>query len=100
MGSERKFHVFVDHCRHYTPDGLAVRCDLGINIRKHVGGDDFGWRLRMPCAGARMAKARKLAHEVVPCDRMECPSAEEVARDHAELWVRAETTPDTARSKA
>lgn len=68
------------HCRHHEvqpPDFAARdsghRCALGIDIRKHVGGPDFGWLARSPCY---LPNATNPGH--VPCDKAEKPTAEEI----------------------
>lgn len=69
-------------CRHYgyqvTP-GDAQRsgpvCALGIDIRTLVGGPKLGWMARMPCVSTRLSK------DVVPCDRVELMTNEEILRE-------------------
>lgn len=40
-------NLFERHCIHRRPRELM--CDVGVNVRDLVGGDDFGWALRIPC---------------------------------------------------
>jgi hypothetical protein len=61
--------VFSGHCVHYAPKpGGRYECELGINIRDHVGGPDFGWLARIPCVTSNLTK------DQVACDRRELPS--------------------------
>ena len=41
-----------DHCRHERGYGLKHTCELGIDIRSLVGGENFGWLKRHPCYAA------------------------------------------------
>jgi hypothetical protein len=66
-------------CKHYK--GSQEICGAGIDIRKHVGGPDFGWGRRMPCnPGSPLCD--KL--EMVPCDKYEPPTEEELQKDKEE----------------
>ena len=62
----------MDRCTHYRfPGGgvLTPDCALGVMIREHVGGDDFGWFRRMPCV---LVTCGPLAStEVVSCESFE-----------------------------
>lgn len=58
------------HCKHFNGIGRKLSCKKGINVRKHVGGDDFGWATRMPCS--------KRNKNPVPCDQYEDYTEEEL----------------------
>jgi len=67
---------FPKHCKHYRPEpGMVLTCDKGIDIRSFVGGEDFGWMARMPCAGGAFATEQ---NPTIPCDKMELPTDAEV----------------------
>ncbi len=75
-------------CKHFTGLGPGMRddkrCEAGVCIRAHVGGPDLGWCNRMPCHAVPIMKHADPA-EVVPCERYEEPSAEEIAAYEADL---------------
>lgn len=54
-------------------------CDRGIDIRKHVGGPDFGWLVRTPCMTSTLTKNQ------VICDKREYLTEEEEAAEEAEM---------------
>ncbi len=74
------------HCRHYIPQtGGRVECGKGVDVRRLVGGKDFGWALRMPCT-------KKLDQtDVVACELRDMPTAEEAAEAMAQLMRDADT---------
>lgn len=55
-------------------------CRAGINMRAHVGGDDFGWAKRIPCLGERDG--------IVPCDKRRLQTAAEADAEDAEFEAR------------
>jgi hypothetical protein len=59
----------VSRCKHYSCiPGVEVTCALGIDIREHVGGDDYRWRTRMPCMTSLLSCDQE------PCDKREIMS--------------------------
>lgn len=78
--SKRFLEVF---CRHYKPEPGDPRCALGVDIRKHVGGDRFGWYARMPCVTDRPGE-KPFRHDVVPCDKREPHTEAEIAEHDTE----------------
>ncbi len=67
-------------CKHYrAAGGGRVACAVGVDIRAHIGGPDYGWLSRSPCVESVYSK------DVVACDKREYPTAEEIAADEAEM---------------
>lgn len=73
------------HCRHWSNPFVGDRrrdtCALGIDIRKLVGGPDFGWGCRMPCIRGAFHRPG----EAATCDKREPYTAEEIAAHEAEM---------------
>jgi hypothetical protein len=70
-------------CKHFTGLGLGgdygKRCNAGVCYRTHVGGSDLGWAIRVPCIlGHKMSSFD--SSQVVPCEKYEEPTAEEIAQ--------------------
>lgn len=70
-------------CKHFTGIGDDA-CKAGVNYRKLVGGDDFGWALGIPCVGFASSK-----RAVVECDLRECPTLDEATAyvDEAQAYI-------------
>lgn len=89
MSASRKLHLFPGMCRHYScMPGGKVKCDIGVNIREHVGGPDFGWMARMPCVDTSLNK------NPVPCELRDVPGADDIATDVAEMNRRLNVIDD------
>lgn len=56
------------------------KCGAGINIRAHVGGEDFGWAKRIPCLGKRDG--------IVLCGKVQMRTPAEDAAEDAAFEVR------------
>jgi len=81
-----KLNIYAEGCKHYGfMPGQGPQCTLGINIRNHVGGDNYGWMARMPCCGGRMARPD---NPMVPCERYSPPTEEEIEEGERE-WEAA-----------
>jgi len=74
-------------CKHYK--GMHG-CALGVDLRALVGGDNFGWRRRIPCNVGTMAGSSLAAIDPVPCELYEEPTAEEIAKSEADLQSAVE----------
>jgi len=76
-------------CKHFR--GMREECCLaGVNLRKHVGGPDYGWGARLPCIPDSGVTR---ADEVVPCELYALRTPEEVEaeeREIAELFGRTD----------
>lgn len=70
-------------CKHFNgvfAGGMkANKCRAGVAYREHVGGDDFGWIVALPCLPREVDK--EYAREVVPCALREFPAEAEVAAE-------------------
>ena len=68
-------------CKHFgsRPGGHLV-CEKGHDIRKLVGGEEYGWMRRVPChdPDARVGTSLPML-DPVTCADYEDPTAEEVA---------------------
>ena len=85
----RKLHTYAGNCIHYSPKpGMVFECDRGVDIRAHVGGDDYGWMTRMPCCTTSLSGKKD---PQVSCEMRELPTQEQVKADQeaADKWVTA-----------
>ena len=84
------------NCKHYcgtmgNAKGEKGCCNAGVNLRQHVGGEDTGWVIRLPCLKTNRDEPR--CGPVVPCSLYTEPTPEEIATDQAEwkeMFERAE----------
>lgn len=53
-------------------------CKAGVDLRAHVGGDDFGWMKRIPCLASNGENA-------VSCDLYQEPTDKQIAEHEAEI---------------
>lgn len=85
----------LNNCNHY---GMAFRgsglarietreptCAKGIDVRAHVGGDDFGWLRRVPCVNSSFSAG------VVACSLAEFPTIEERVANEKQLMAERAT---------
>ena len=78
------------HCVHFTGIGNPC-CSIGVNYRKHVGGSQMGWALRLPCILETSASLKTLSEEQraevekkITCAYYREPTAKEIAdSEHA-----------------
>ncbi len=87
----------LNNCNHYGNRQGEPTCARGIDIRAHVGGDDFGWLRRVPCVKSSFSR------DVVPCSLAEFPTAEERAANEKHLMadlatLDAGTCPDCGKA--
>lgn len=77
-------------CKHFNGvlgSREGATCRAGVNYREHVGGEDIGWVLGLPCT---LRYPSKMIREVIPCALRELPSKEEVEKEEAETenWIK------------
>ena len=70
---EREILHTMTQCKHFRSIQHQT-CQVGINIRQLVGGDDFGWARRMPCLSSE--------HCTVECESRELHTREEAEADY------------------
>lgn len=69
------------HCRYETNDvPLRPGCALGIDVRRLVGGSDFGWLRRHPCYFKNRDQPG-----FVPCEKAEPHTEEEIEQHEREV---------------
>lgn len=78
-------------CVHFTGTVRPV-CAAGVNYRKHVGGDDVGWGLRMPCITESLKFITTLTMEQkaeiqkrVPCEKYQEPTTNQIKQSDLEV---------------
>lgn len=81
-------------CKHFNGVfGAGMKphvCKAGVAYRELVGGDNFGWLLALPCLPSKVGEERK--REVMPCEKREFPTIEEVEKEQAEFDKYIEMT--------
>jgi hypothetical protein len=69
-------------CRHFRSLVLSPNeCGAHVDVRKLVGGDDFGWFKRTPC---------NAENHIDTCDKRDFPTAAEVAEYDGRMEKRFE----------
>jgi hypothetical protein len=67
-----------DTCKHFTGIGQDC-CEAGVNYRELAGEPQFGMALRLPCIERAGGMPNYDPAKVVPCEKREAPTAEDVA---------------------
>lgn len=73
-----------ERCRHFNGPVHNKECKANINYRNLVGGPDWGWMARMPCAGASPLRKEPVAE----CKSRDPYSKEEILEQEKELQKR------------
>jgi|GEM_PF-6331189 len=68
-------------CRHFNGPLHNASCKAEINYRELVGGPDFGWMARLPCAGNSPIKKQPLAN----CEKLSPFSREEILQQEKDF---------------
>jgi len=63
----------------FRDEGVLKKCKAGVCYRSHVGGDDFGWAIRIPCFDDKRSGA------IVPCDLFQEVTAADLAEWHEKV---------------
>ena len=75
-----------DNCKYFNGTACTT-CDAGVNYRELVGGNEWGWAVRLPC----LASFRKrTTTQTVTCDKYQEPTDEEIAKEKAAFEASCE----------
>lgn len=74
-----------ERCKHFNGAIHNKTCGAGVCYRELVGGDNFGWVVRLPCIPDNPLNKR----EVVKCQKFESMTKEEIDSQETAMLTRS-----------